>query len=158
MSHDSAPSSPSGTVRSVACYLCIRNAAEAIAFYKKAFGATEELRLTGADGKIAHGEIKIGNTVIMLADEFPDFGALSPVSVGGSPVKFTIETDDADALFAHAVANGCSALRPVEDQFYGYRGGMVADPYGYSWFIQHKTEDVSADEMQARWDKVQAGM
>lgn len=152
MSDDSkTPSKPTG----VTAYFCVKGAAEAIAFYQKAFGATEVLRLENPDGKIAHAEIQIGETVMMLADEWPDFGALSPVSIGGSPVKFTLVVDDADVAFAHALACGCSELRGVEDQFYGYRGGLLSDPYGYSWFIQHKVEDLSEADMQASWAKVQ---
>lgn len=147
-----------GNPKSVAAYFCIKGAAEAIEFYKRAFGAKQTLRLENPDGKIAHAEIQIGDTVLMLADEWPDFGALSPVSIGGSPVKFTIVVEDADAAFAHALACGCSELRGVEDQFYGFRGGMVGDPFGYSWFIQSKTEDLSETDMQARWAKVQAEM
>ncbi len=142
----------------VAAYFCVKGAAEAIEFYQNTFGAKQTLRLENPDGKIAHAETQIGETVLMLADEWPDFGALSPVSIGGSPVKFTIAVEDADVAFAHAIACGCSELRAVEDQFYGYRGGMVSDPYGYNWFIQHKVEDLSETEMQARWSKVQAGM
>lgn len=152
MSHDSnTPSRP----KSVTAYFCVKGAAEAIEFYKKAFGAKQTLRLENPDGKIAHAEIRIGETALMLADEWPDFGALGPVSIGGSPVKFTIEVEDADTAFAHALKAGCSELRPLEDQFYGYRGGMVTDPFGYSWFIQHKIEDLTENEMRARWAKVQ---
>lgn len=160
MIHDStsADSTTPGTPKSVAAYMAIKGASEAIDFYKKAFGAVEEFRLSNPDGKVAHAEIRIGATAIMLADEWPDFGAVGPITIGGSPVKFTIEVEDADAAFAHAVENGCSELRGLEDQFYGYRGGMVTDPFGYSWFIQAKTEDVDAEEMQARWMKVQADM
>lgn len=155
MSHDSTKNP--GSAKSVAAYLAIKGAADAMEFYKQAFGATEELRLTGSDGKIAHGEIRIGDTLIMISDEWPDFGAVSPVTLGGSPVKFTIVVDNADAFVAHALKNGCSELRPIEDQFYGFRGGMVTDPFGYSWFIQHKIEDVSAEEMQARWSRLETG-
>ncbi len=143
---------------SATAYITLNGAAEAIAFYAKAFGATEDLRLENPDGKIAHAEIKIGNTTIMLSDEWPDFGARGPVAIGGSPVKFSIQVSDADAAVAHAIEAGCSELRPVEDQFYGFRGGMVADPYGYSWFIQHQVEELTAEEIQARWSKVQATM
>lgn len=156
MSHDSTDYQPNP--KGASTYMTINGAAEAIEFYGKAFGATEELRLENPDGKIAHAEIKIGDTVIMLSDEWPDFGALGPVAIGGSPVKFSIAVEDADAAFAHAIEAGCSELRPVEDQFYGYRGGMVTDPYGYSWFIQHQVEELSGEEMQARWSKVQTEM
>ncbi len=153
MARDS--SSPPARIKSVASYLAIKNAAEAMHFYKEAFGAVEDFRLTGADGKIAHAEMSIGGSLFMVADEFPDFGALGPVSIGGSPVKFTIETDDAESLFTHAIKIGCTELRGLEDQFYGFRGGMVTDPFGYSWFIQQKIEDVSPEEMQVRWSKIQ---
>ena len=156
MSHDSSTYQPSP--KGASTYMTIKGAAEAIAFYAKAFGASEELRLENPDGKIAHAEIKIGDTVIMLSDEWPDFGALGPIAIGGSPVKFSILVEDADAAFTHAIDAGCSDLRPVEDQFYGYRGGMVTDPYEYSWFIQHKVEELTNDEMQARWSRVQTEM
>ena len=153
MSHDSKLKTIPA-IHSVAGYMGIKNAAEAIDFYCTAFGAVEELRLSSPDGKIGHAKIRIGTSILMMSDEYPDFGALSPVSIGGSPVKFTIDTEDADQLFDHAVSCGCTVLRPVEDQFYGYRTGMVADPYGYSWFIQHKVEDLSPEEMQARWQEI----
>lgn len=138
--------------QTVSAYLVVQDCASAIDFYRRAFGAAEQYRLTGPGGKIGHAEIKIGESVIMLADEHPDFGALSPRSVGGSPVKLHLAVDDADAAMARAVDAGGTQLRAVQDQFYGERTGLVADPYGYSWFLAQHIETVSPQEMQRRWD------
>ena len=101
--------------------------------YRAAFGAEEQFRLVEPGGRIGHAEIRIGNSTVMLSDEYPDFGALSPVTVGGSPVKLHLYVEDADALVARAVGAGATLLRPVRDQFYGDRSGMIVDPYGHSW-------------------------
>lgn len=143
-----------GAVKLVSTYLTVKDAKKALAFYQKAFGAQEAFRLEGPDGVIGHAEFMIGDTLLQIADEYPDFGALSPVTIGGCPVKFTIEVEDAHAAFNQAVAAGCQSMRSVEKQFYGYLSGLVADPFGYSWFLQQKVEDLSADEMQARWKAV----
>jgi len=142
-------------VRAVAAYLAIKDADAAIAFYRDVFGAVEALRLTGPGDKVAHAELRLGETRLLLSDEFPDFGALSPISLGGSPVKFTLEVTGVDAFFTRALEGGCVMVRSLEDQFYGYRGGMVSDPFGYHWFIQEKREDLTPAEMQARWQAAQ---
>ncbi|MEM7300124.1 MAG: VOC family protein [Pseudomonadota bacterium] len=133
-------------------YLTVKNADAMIAFYEQAFGAELHYALRGPnDGKIGHAELSIFGRRMMLADEFPDFGALGPETIGGSPVKLHLMVDDVDKVFAAALAAGATELRPVKDQFHGHRGGMIADPAGHHWFIQTKTEDVSPEEMQRRW-------
>jgi PhnB protein len=138
----------------VTAYIGVKDAPRAIEFYKKAFGAVENYRLTEPGGRIGHAEITIGNTVIMISDEYPDFGALSPQTLGGSPVKFHLAVENADVAVKRAVDAGASLLRPVEDQFYGERSGLVVDPFGYGWFIGHHVKDVSPQEMQSQWNKV----
>lgn len=123
--------------------------------YKRAFGAKELFRLVDpASGKIGHAELKIGNGLLMLSDEYPDFGALSPNSLGGSATKLHIDVDDAERVLKSAEAAGATVLRKLELQFHGCRQGMVADPFGYSWFISQKIETVSPTEMQERWNKI----
>ena len=150
-------SSTPETAQTVSAYFTVRNAAAALDFYARAFGAEEIYRLTDTTGRIGHAEMRIGNSVMMLSDEHPDFGALAPPTVGGSPVKFHITIDDADAFMAQAVAAGATVLRPLENQFYGMRSGMVADPFGHSWFIAAPLEDVSPEEMQRRYSKALEG-
>ncbi len=124
-------------------YLIVNDAAQAIEFYKEAFGATELLRMAKPDGKIGHAEIRIGDSTIMLADEFPEMGARSPQSFGGSPVSIFLYVENVDAVFAQTVAAGAVVQRPVADQFYGDRMGGVKDPFGHAWYIATHTEDVS---------------
>lgn len=133
-------------------YLTVKGAAAAIDFYRAAFGAVEQFRLTQPDGRIGHAELRIGGSTVMLSDEWPDFGALSPPSIGGSPVKLHLYVDDCDAVVAHAVAAGATLMRPVVDQFCGDRSGMIADPFGHSWFVATLKEQVAPAEMQRRWD------
>ncbi len=132
-------------------YLIVRNAAKAIEFYRKAFGAKEVFRLTEPQGKIGHAELRIGDSLLMLADEYPDFGALSPASIGGSPVSLHLYVDDVDRVVEGAAAAGATILRAVKDEFYGDRAGMVVDPYGHKWHIATHKEEVSPQEMQRRW-------
>jgi len=131
-------------------YLIIKGAARAIEFYKKAFGATELMRMAQPDGRIGHAEIRIGNSPIMLADEVPEMGHRSPQSLGGSPVSILLYVEDVDALFSQAVAAGAKVERPVKDQFYGDRTGGVTDPFGHVWYIATHKEDVSPEEMKKR--------
>lgn len=133
-------------------YLTFKNAAGAIAFYEKAFGARETYRLSAPDGRIGHAEICIGDSTLMISDESPASGALSPASIGGSPIRLHVSVDDVDAVAAKLVAAGAVVLREVKDEFYGERIGLFADPFGYSWFVASKIEDVSANEAQQRWD------
>lgn len=139
-------------------YIAIRNAAAAIDFYKQAFGAEELFRLVDpASGKIGHAELRIGNGLLMVSDEYPDFGALSPDSIGGSPVKLHIDVPDAAKVVRDAEAAGGTVLRKLELQFHGCRQALVADPFGYSWFVSEKVEEVSPALMQERWDAMSAG-
>jgi len=145
------------TLPAVVPYLTLSDTAAAIDFYARAFGATELFRLTGQDGRIGHAEVTIGGSVLMLSDEYPDFGALGPQSIGGSPIKLHLQVADADAALARAVAAGATVVRAAQDQFYGERTALVADPFGYSWFLASRIEDVTPAEMQKRWDAAFAG-
>ncbi len=131
-------------------YLIIKGAAKAIEFYKKAFGATELFRLAAPEGKIGHAEIKIGDSPIMMADEDPEIMALSPESLGGSPISMLLYVEDVDAMFKQAIAAGATEVRPVADQFYGDRSGIVKDPFGHKWSIATHVEDVPPEEMDKR--------
>ncbi len=135
-------------------YITTRNTHEAIEFYKKAFNAEENGRLTMPDGSIAHAEIQIGDSKIMLAEESEDWGNLSPQKLNGSPVNLCIYVEDVDAVFAQALASGAEdkSNKGVEDQFYGDRSGSLTDPYGHQWTIMTHMEDVSFEEMQKRAD------
>ena len=135
---------------SVIPYLVIKGAASAIEFYKKAFNAVEVMRMPAPDGTIGHAEIKIGDSHVMLADEHPGMGQLSPKTIGGTPVSLMIYVPDVDARFNAAIAGGAKQLRPLEDQFYGDRSGMVTDPFGHNWMIATHIEDVTPEEMQKR--------
>ena len=136
---------------SVTPYLVVDGAEEAIRFYTEALGATEVLRLPMA-GKIGHAEIKIGDSHVMLSDEWPDMDIRGPKSRGGATSSLMIYVEDADAAFARAVAAGATVERPVEDQFYGDRNGALVDPFGHRWTISTHVEDVPEDEMQRRMD------
>jgi len=132
-------------------YLIISGAAAAIDFYKQAFGATEVLRMPDPSGqKIGHAELKIGDASFMLADEYPDMGHRSPASLGGTPVSMLVYVENVDQVVAQALAAGATELRPVADQFYGDRVGMVADPFGHVWSIATHVEDVPSDELLLR--------
>jgi PhnB protein len=131
-------------------YLIIKNAARAIEFYKQAFGAKETMRFPAPEGKIGHAEIRIGDSAIMMADEFPERGVKGPESFGGSPVMILLYVEDVDAVTARAIAAGAKSVRPVQDQFYGDRSGTIADPFGHVWTISTHKEDVSPEEMQRR--------
>jgi PhnB protein len=135
---------------SVTPYLIVKGAAQAIAFYEQAFGAQELYRMPGPDGRVGHAELRIGDSRIMLADEHPEVGALSPGSVGGSPVTIHLYVEDVDATFARATAAGARTTRPVADQFYGDRLGILTDPFGHVWSVATHREDVSEDEMRRR--------
>ena len=135
---------------SVTPYLIIKNAADAIEFYKKAFGATELFRIDQPDGKIGHAEIKIGDSPIMLSDEFPEMGYRGPQSLGGSPVSIMLYVEDVDAIVNRATTAGAKLDRPVEDKFYGDRAGSLTDPFGHIWHIGTHKEDVSPEEMEKR--------
>ena len=136
--------------RTATPYLIIKGAAEAIEFYKRAFGATELLRMADAQGRVGHAEIKIGDSVIMLADEHPAMGYRGPRSLGGSSVSILLYLADVDAVFERAVRAGAKAQRPVADQFYGDRSGTLEDPFGHVWTVATHVEDVPREEMQRR--------
>ncbi len=131
-------------------YLIVKGAAEAIEFYKRVFGATELMRVPGPNGVLMHAEIKIGDSIIMLADEFPDMDALSPTTIGGSPVGLMLYLANVDEIFARAITAGAKELRPVQNQFYGDRSGTVTDPFGHKWTIATHVEDVSHEEIERR--------
>ena len=135
---------------SVTPYLIIKGAAAAIEFYQKAFGAVESFRFPSPDGKIGHAEIKIGDSPIMLADEYPDMGYKGPQALGGSPVSLMIYVEDVDTIFNQAVAAGAAIKEALQDKFYGDRLGTVTDPFGHTWHVSTHKEDVSLEEMQRR--------
>jgi len=134
---------------SVTPYLTINGAAQALEFYKTAFGATELFRMEHGD-KIGHAEIKIGDSPIMLADEFPEMGNRSPVSLGGSSVGIMIYVDDVDKIYNQAIAAGGKEVKPLQDQFYGDRSGTLTDPFGHIWTVATHTEDVAPEEIEKR--------
>ncbi len=135
---------------SVTPYLCCNDAAAAIEFYKKAFGATEVMRMDAPGGKVGHAELQIGDSRVMLADEAPELGFLSPKTVGGSPVMIHLYVDDVDMTANRAVAAGGKVTRPIADQFYGDRGGQVEDPFGHKWYVATHKEDLSPEEIGKR--------
>jgi PhnB protein len=128
-------------------YLIARDAPRAIEFYKQAFGATELLRCADPNGKVGHAEIKIGNSIIMLADEFPGMDVRGPLALGGSPVGILLYVEDAEARFNQAIAAGATVKRPMKDQFYGDRSGTLTDPFGHVWTIATHVRDVSHEEI-----------
>ena len=131
-------------------YLIVTGAAKAIEFYKKAFGAEETMRMAQPDGRIGHAEIKIGDSPIMLADEFPGIGARSPQSLGGSPVSILLYVKDVDAMFTQAIAAAATVQEASSGPIYGDRTGGVTDPFGHVWYIATRKEDVSPEEMKKR--------
>jgi PhnB protein len=131
-------------------YLIVDGAARAIDFYKRAFGAKELLRIPAPGDRVGHAEIKVGDSVIMLADEHPEINARGPQHYGGSPVSILLYVADVDALFKQAVAAGGTEVRPVADHFYGDRSGTLKDPFGHSWHLSTHTEDVSPEELNRR--------
>lgn len=136
--------------------LIIKGAAAAIEFYKKAFGATELLRMEDK-GKVGHAEIKIGDSPVMLADEYPELGYVSPGTLGGSPVSMMIYVEDVDAVFKLAISEGAVERKAVQDQFYGDRSGTLTDPFGHVWTVATHKEDVSPEEMDKRAAAGQGG-
>ena len=132
-------------------YLCVSDAARAIEFYDKAFGATLMMRLADPSGRVGHAELKVGDSVIMLADEHPEYGVRSPRAFGGSPVSLHLYVEDVDAVVARAVAAGAKVVHPVADKFYGDRSGRVEDPFGHVWDIGTHKEDVSPAEVERRY-------
>lgn len=135
---------------SVTPYLIVNDGASAIDFYKRAFGATELFRMDAPGGKIGHAEIKIGDSPIMLADEFPEMGYRSAKAIGSTPVSLMIYVEDVDSVFPQAIAAGGKELKPLEDQFYGDRSGTLEDPFGHVWTVSTHKEDISPEEMDQR--------
>jgi len=131
-------------------YLVIKGAAEAIEFYKKAFGATENVRMPGPGGRIMHAEVKIGNSILMLSDENPERGQLSPTTIGGSGGSIMLYTNDVDATFKQALAAGATEQMAPMDMFWGDRMGNLKDPFGHCWAIATHKEDVPPEEMGKR--------
>jgi PhnB protein len=131
-------------------YLFVKSAVSAIEFYKNVFGATEIMRMAGSNGKIMHAEVRIGDSIVMLADENPQHGIMSPQTVGGYSVGLHLYVENVDAVMQEAVENGAKALRPIKDQFYGDRSGSFLDPFGHMWSVATHVEDVSPEEMRKR--------
>lgn len=134
----------------VSAYLCVDGAADAIEFYKSVFDATERMRMDDPSGKIGHAELVIGDSAVLLADEYPDMDVRGPKAFGGSPVALSVYVDDVDAVVDKAVSLGSKVVRPVVDQFYGDRAGQIEDPFGHRWWVGTHIEDVPPDEMARR--------
>ena len=138
-------------------YLIVDGASDAIAWYAKILGATERMRMAGPDDRVGHAELELGDSVIMLADEFPDMGARGPKTIGGSAVGILVYVDDVDAVFEQAVKAGATAREQPEDKFYGDRSGTFEDPFGHVWHVATHVEDVAPDEMTKRAAAVMGG-
>ena len=138
-------------------YLCVDGADRAIQFYTAVLGARERMRMGAPGGKVGHAELVIGDSLVMLADEFPEMGVRSPKSIGGSPVTIMVYVDDVDATFERAKQAGAKELRPLEDQFYGDRTAQFEDPFGHVWSIATHVEDITPEEMQRRAAEMEAG-
>ena len=141
-------------VQELFAYICVRNAAEAIEFYRRAFGAEEKFRLTEPSGRIGHAELDFGGTTLMMSDEFPEYGIRAPQDGMGTSVTIHIHVDNADLVIQKAVDAGATLEIPPSDAFYGERSGCVRDPFGHRWNIGHHIENVSTDEMQRRYTKM----
>jgi PhnB protein len=137
-------------------YLILHDARAGLEYYQKAFGAKETLKMEGPGGKIMHAEISIGDSVIMMADEFPEMGVRSPKSMGGTPVSILLYVEDVDQRFNKAVAAGGTIKKPLQNQFYGDRSGTYEDPFGHVWTIATHVEDVAPDEMRRRAEAMMA--
>jgi PhnB protein len=135
-------------------YLRVKDAGQAIEFYKRAFGAVEKFRLTEPSGRIGHCELLFGATTLMLSEEYPEYGFLGPQSIGGTSISIHLHLDDADAAIERAVSAGATVIRPASDAFYGERSGTVRDPFGHEWMLGHNIEDVTPEEMQRRYDEL----
>ncbi|MGH9136916.1 MAG: VOC family protein [Acidimicrobiales bacterium] len=147
---------PEGYPR-VTPYLAIDGAAAAIDFYTAVLDAKERMRMPGPDGKIGHAELELGESIIMLSDEFPEMGNRAPKSVGGSPVSIMVYVDDVDATFAKALEAGATQTQPIENKFYGDRSGAFEDPWGHLWHVSTHVEDVSPEEMDRRMAEMGGG-
>ena len=143
-------------MHSVSPHLVCAGAADAIEFYKKAFGAQETYRLAQPDGRVGHAELSVGDSVVMLADEFPEMGIKGPASYGGSPVSLLLYVADVDAAAARAVAAGATVKRPVKDQFYGDRSGTFEDPFGHNWSVATHIREMTEQELHEAMRKARA--
>ena len=145
--------------RTVTPYLTLQDAARAIEFYKRAFGAHETGRMTGPDGKsVMHAELRIGDSLVMLSDEFPEMGARSPQSLGGTTASIFLYVPDVDAAFKRAVDAGARAIMPPADMFWGDRFGKLVDPFGHEWAMATHKEDLSPEEIRQRGAAAMAAM
>ena len=144
--------------RTVTPTIVVNNGKEAIEFYKKAFGANEIYQMPTPDGKIMHAMIQIGDSFVMLHDEFPSMGAKSPTTIGGSPTSLHLYVEDADSLYKRAVEAGAAPTMPIMDAFWGDRYGMVIDPYGHAWAIATHQKDLSPEEMKKAGEEFCASM
>ncbi len=131
-------------------YLVCKGAAKAIDWYKKVLNAQETMRMPGPNGQVMHAELRIGDSVVMLADEFPEMGARSPQSLGGTPIGMMVYVEHCDSVFGRAVEAGAKVERPLQDQFYGDRSGTIVDPFGHKWTIGTHIEDLTPEEMERR--------
>ena len=138
-------------------YLSVRNAAKAIEFYRRAFGAVETMRLEDPSGRVSHAELELDGAKWMLADEHPEMAFVGPEALGGTTVTLSIYVEDVDALAARAIAAGAKSLKPITDEFYGERVAQLADPFGHRWSFQSRLEEISTEEMQRRYAKLIGG-
>ena len=145
-------------LHSLTPHIVVKNAAKAIDFYRRAFGAVERSRHSGPNGTIMHASLKIGDSGLFLNDEFPEMGSVSPLSLGGTAVTLTLYVPDVDATFKAAIDAGAEVKMPVADQFWGDRYGMLADPFGHWWAIATHKEDLSPEEMERRGREAMAAM
>jgi uncharacterized glyoxalase superfamily protein PhnB len=147
---------PTNTIRELFAYLTVSNAAAAVEFYREAFGAEERFRLTEPSGRIGHVELTLGPTVLMVADEYPEYGIVGPRAGASTGCRLHLHVDDADAMIERAVAAGATLVMAPQDQFYGERAGRVRDPFGHEWLIGHEIEKLTPEEMQRRYDALLA--
>jgi PhnB protein len=142
------------SIHELFAYLRVKDAPRAIEFYARAFGATEKFRLVEPGGRVGHAELDFGGTVVMLSEEYPEFGLRGPSSVGATTVSIHLHVDDADALIRRAVDAGAEIVREPQDHFYGERSGTVRDPFGHEWNVGHSLEELSPEEMQRRYTRL----
>ena len=145
------------TIKELFPYLHVQDAARAIEFYTRAFGARETLRLTEPSSRIGHAELDFGGMTLMLADEFPEYGIRGPQAIGGTSITIHLHVDDADAVIRRAAEAGATIEQEPRDQFYGERSGCLRDPFGHRWNVGHHIEEVSSDEMQRRYTALLEG-
>ena len=144
-------------VHELFAYLRVRDAAAALEFYARAFGATEKFRLTGPGGRVGHAELLFGDFVVMLSEEYPELGLVGPATLGGNTSSVHLHVDDCDAWAERAIAAGATLVRGPADQFYGERSATVRDPFGHEWMLGHEIEAVTPEEMQRRYDELMKG-